>query len=895
MIIQLDISRNLYVVDFDFHPGITAEIKKIEGAQYIPSLKTWNVPCSSLNQLQQFAEISRKFDVVDWRKKAIESEMPDLLVPHQLKLEPRNYQLKGIARGLVLKRCINADEPGLGKSEVLTAKIATPNGWVLMGDIKIDDSIFSKDGSVQKVEGIFPQGIIPTYRITMNDSTFVDCSLDHIWCVRDSNMRLRGKGWTTKTTSEIMTSGIVNKSNPMREASGRKPSFKWEIPMCDPVQFTTKEYVIPAYTMGALIGDGSLSCGKVQLSLPDAKNMIIAKINAELSTDMTISIAKYGDVTSYRIIKSFDKFHNGNPYTTEIRRLKIDLLSSAKFIPLEYMQGDVSQRMDLLRGLMDTDGSCIKNRTTFHTTSEQLTIDIRELVESLGGLAIIRPYDRTTEDKGIEYQVNIRTNFNPFFLDYKKDAWKPNKMFKCTRYIESIEFVGMQQQQCIRVSSPDHLYLTDDYIVTHNTMQSIATINIAQSFPCLVICPSSLKINWEREWSKFTDKKAMVLTDDMRDNWPYYFNQGLYQVFIVNYESLKKFFVLHETKSDSFSLKNVTFKDNINLFKSVIIDEIHRCKSSSTQQSNYCKGIAQGKDFVIGLTGTPIVNKPKDLVPQLSIIGKLEDFGGSISFQKQFCAGPTESSNLKVLSAMLYEHCMFRREKAKVLKELPEKVRQLVTVEISNREEYQFAENNLKEYLKQYKEATDKNIKNALRSAAMVRLTLLRQITARGKVKEVIDYVKDFQQSGKKVIIFCSLHIVVDQLKHAFPSAVSVTGRENQEQKQRAVDSFQNNLKTNIIICSIKAAGVGLTLTASSDVLFVEFPWTDADCCQCEDRAHRMGQKDSVTGRYFSGRNTIDERVYQIIQTKKGIANAVMGGSDEISESTLDLIANMFN
>ena len=201
----------------------------------------------------------------------------------------------------------------------------------------------------------------------------------------------------------------------------------------------------------------------------------------------------------------------------------------------------------------------------------------------------------------------------------------------------------------------------------------------------------------------------------------------------------------------------------------------------------------------------------------------------------------------------------------------------------------------MKEYLKKYKEATDKNIKNALKSAAMVRLTLLRQITARGKVKEVIDCVKDFQLSGKKMIIFCSLHIVVDQLKHAFPSSVCVTGRENQEQKQRAVDSFQNSSKTNIIICSIKAAGVGLTLTASSDVSFVEFPWTDADCCQCEDRAHRMGQKDSVTARYFSGRNTIDERVYQIIQTKKGIANAVMGGSDEVSESTLDLLADMFN
>jgi len=542
MNIQLDLSTDQYVVEFDFHPVLAREIKAVEGAKYIPSLKVWNVPRKSLPGLHHFAECAKQYCDVDWQKRAIESEMPDLLIPHQLKLEPRNYQGKGIARGLVLKRFINADEPGLGK-----------------------------------------------------------------------------------------------------------------------------------------------------------------------------------------------------------------------------------------------------------------------------------------------------------------------------------------------------------------TLQSIATVNIARSFPCLVICPSSLKINWEREWSKFTDKKAMVLTDDTRDNWPYYANNGLYQVFIVNYESLKKYFVLHEKKSERFSLKDVTFKENIDLFNSVIIDEIHRCKSATTQQSNYCKGIAQGKEYVIGLTGTPIVNKPKDLVPQLSIINRLEDFGGSINFGKQFCAGPTEASNLKVLSAMLYEKCMFRREKKTVLKELPDKVRQLITIDISNRQEYQLAENNLKEYLKKYKESTDKNIKNAMRSAAMVKLTLLRQITAKGKVKEAIDYICDFQQSGKKIIVFCSLHIVVDQLKHAFPTSVSVTGRENQEQKQRAVDSFQRNDKTNIIICSIKAAGVGLTLTASSDVLFIEFPWTDADCCQCEDRAHRLGQKDSVTGRYLSGKNTIDEKVYQIIQTKKGIASAIMGDSEAIPESTIDLIANMFD
>ena len=99
----------------------------------------------------------------------------------------------------------------------------------------------------------------------------------------------------------------------------------------------------------------------------------------------------------------------------------------------------------------------------------------------------------------------------------------------------------------------------------------------------------------------------------------------------------------------------------------------------------------------------------------------------------------------------------------------------------------------------------------------------------------------------------------------------------------------------DIIICSIKAAGVGLTLTASSNVAFVEFPWTYADCCQCEDRAHRIGQKDSVTCYYFLGRRTIDEKVYRIIQEKKNIANAVTGSTEDIEENIVDMVARIFD
>ena len=427
------------------------------------------------------------------------------------------------------------------------------------------------------------------------------------------------------------------------------------------------------------------------------------------------------------------------------------------------------------------------------------------------------------------------------------------------------------------------------------TLQSIATINLANAFPCLVICPSSLKINWQREWEKFTDKKAMVLTDKVRDTWTFFYQTGMHQVFIVNYESLKKYFVQRIKKAEGWTLRDVEFRNSINLFKSVIIDESHRCKSASTQQAKFCKGICTGKEWVIELTGTPVVNRPKDLIPQLAILNRMQDFGGYKPFVNRYCSGQREASNLKELNFNLWQYCMFRREKSLVLTDLPDKIRQVNTCEITNRKEYMDAERDLIMYLQKYKDADDDKIEKALRGEVMVRINILRQISARGKVRDVIEFVKDFRENGKKIILFCSLHEVVDQLKRYFPTAVSVTGRESPDMKQRAVDAFQNNPKVDIIICSIKAAGVGLTLTASSNVAFVEFPWTYADCCQCEDRAHRIGQKDSVTCYYFLGRRTIDEKVYRIIQEKKNIANAVTGSTEDIEENIVDMVARIFD
>ena len=410
------------------------------------------------------------------------------------------------------------------------------------------------------------------------------------------------------------------------------------------------------------------------------------------------------------------------------------------------------------------------------------------------------------------------------------------------------------------------------------TLQSIGIVDTADVYPCLVICPSFLKINWQREFEKFTDKKALILDDGTRTTWPYLLQMRMFNVAIVNYESLRKYFVWDiQGGRKTFRLKDVVFCPQIKMFKSIIIDESHRVKDPAAQQTIFTKGISSGKEYIILLSGTPVVNRPVDLVAQLSIMERLNEFGGRGYFVGRY----GEGDNLNELSDMLYSKCMIRREKSKVLTQLPDKTRVDLYVDISNRDEYSLAANNLAEYLRQYRECTEAEIRRKMRMEALVKFMALRSLAAKGKVKQAIDFVKVFLENGEPLILFCSFHEIVDELRKAFPSAVTVTGRDSQVAKQAAVDSFQSG-NSRLIICSIKAAGVGLTLTASSNVGFVEFPWTYADCCQCEDRAHRIGQKNNVTCYYLIGKGTIDHRLYQLIHTKKSIANQIMAASDDI-------------
>lgn len=449
---------------------------------------------------------------------------------------------------------------------------------------------------------------------------------------------------------------------------------------------------------------------------------------------------------------------------------------------------------------------------------------------------------------------------------------------------------ALQKKRCIMGDEPG----------LGKTAQAIGTLTASGAFPALVICPASLKVNWQREFKKFGGVDAVILDDSNRGVWQNLLtmkrNDGkpFCQVIITNYESLKKFFVRRLIRKERFTMKSIEFDPRINLFRTVIIDESHKCKSNKTQQSKFVQGIAEGKEYVLELTGTPVVNNNEDLVQQLRIMDRLNDFGGYQKFIGRYCQGLNKSSHVKELNLRLRNVCFFRRQKKDVLTQLPDKTRSYLVTDISNRKEYAAAEKDVIKYLRDYQNADDDKLQRAIRGDIMVRMNILKQVSARGKIDSAVDVIHNTIDGGDKLIVFCFLKEVVAALKREFPQAVTVTGDDNDRQKQFSVDKFQQDETCKLIILNYRSGGTGLTLTAASNVLFVEFPYTYADCCQAEDRAHRNGQKNAVTCTYLLGQNTIDEYMYNLIQTKKNIANGVTGTVDDVEEkvSQSEMILN---
>jgi len=338
----------------------------------------------------------------------------------------------------------------------LDAKILTPTGWTTMGELKIGSDVIGRDGKSTKVLNVFPKGQKDVFKISTTDGSSTECCEDHLWLTQTWEEKKRGRFGHIKTTKEIIKSLKVNKN--------KKIKLNHYLPRNEAVEFATKKLPLPPYTLGVLLGDGYIGNS---ISFTGMDDEIVERVRSE-------------------ILDLGCKVHNVKNTIKEIC-FQMGLTNHRaweKFIPDEYLHSStVEQRLDLLRGLMDTDRTIKKNgEASYTTTSKKLAENVQELVRSLGGKAVIRtPKNRigrksvvdnreiTVKRKSCKFTVSIPKHFNPSRL--LKKAKNHKCCYTYDNQISSIEFVGKKEVQCILVENPEHLYVTDDYIVTHNTIE----------------------------------------------------------------------------------------------------------------------------------------------------------------------------------------------------------------------------------------------------------------------------------------------------------------------------------------------------------------------------------------------------------------------------------------
>ena len=230
---------------------------------------------------------------------------------------------------------------------------------------------------------------------------------------------------------------------------------------------------------------------------------------------------------------------------------------------------------------------------------------------------------------------------------------------------------------------------------------------------------------------------------------------------------------------------------------------------------------------------------------------------------------------------------------ADVLTDLPDKIRSFTPVELKNEKNYRKAESNFIAYIREIK--GDKAAEKAKGAEALVQIETLKQVSVQEKLLACIEWIKDFLEvNGHKLVVFANHKFVIDELMAAFPEiAVKIDGSISPDKRQGIVDAFQTDPKTRLFIGNIQAAGVGITLTASSTVAFIELPWSPGLLDQAEDRCHRIGQKDNVNIHYLLAPGTIEDRIAQLLDSKRNVIGQVLDGKDDTGESMFkELIAS---
>ena len=792
--------------------------------------------------------------------------------PHPANVTPRQYQLAGVEYHLARNNALFGDAPGLGKAQPLSSLVRVPGGWKRMGDIKAGDGVCGYDGKGGRVVGVYDRGVRDVYEVTFSDGAKTRVSEDHLWRAQTPKAR-----WFIAPTWMI--------------AEKMKTSKVW-IPLTAPVGSAQGTWLpVDPYLVGLLLGDGGLSGGGVMLSTADEEIVAFCKAQA---ARLGLNLVPHGKY-DYRF--SADRPGQENKLLDKLRELGLmGWRSPEKEIPDRYKYTGASNRLALLRGLMDSDGWVSGGVTGFSSSSQQLALGVQELVQSLGGVA--RWSQKISASGKWAFTLTISMEHNPFRLRRKAELWVPHKKYKPKRLFKSIEYVGREEVRCIEVTCADRLYLTDEYIVTHNTPESIMLDNAIESRRTLVVCPASLRLNWEREvwrWSM----KPNVRTYPIRRSKDGVSPEA--DFVIVSYDLLRDDDLLR-------ALLDLRWDH-------LILDEAHYLKDPKGNKRTKAICAPDALPSAVGritmASGTILPNQPIEVYNAIRLLdwetinkASLEDFRENYyEFGSGFITGKYQTTdekgnpvvkygphwsdqvrnvprNLDDLRERLRKRVMVRRLKEHVLTELPKKQWHVVPLESTPGIKRALKHEGWKAAEKLYEmdpEAFDGGvpIDGAISTA--------RRLLGEEKAPLVADYVEELLIEGARKVVVAAWHLSVlsilrEKLKQH--GLVYMDGSTSNNAKQEAVDRFQGDDDVRVMLGQMMPLGMGWTLTEAQDVVLAEPDWVPGRNDQMLDRVHRYGQ----AGEYVIGHvpvvpGSLDERVLSTAIEKDVSIHRALDGS----------------
>lgn len=813
-----------------------------------------------------------------------------------------NVSFQEVAAQLAMTtgRLLIGDDLGFGKAQPLDAKVLTPNGFRMMGDLAVGDLVIARDGTPTAVTGVFPQGELDTYEVEFSDGSTVECNDEHLWHVRRmqrTTSKVDGKKlpwyWQTCTLRTLVQRGLTNTAG----------QAKWHVPMVSAPDLDCGHVrPLDAYLLGALLGDGGFT-GK-SLAFTSADEELLMEVEGALPPEVVLKKLEsrpydYGIRFTGRMDTSRGRVH---PVIRALDDLGLWGHSSLdKFVPDAYKLAPVADRLAMLQGLLDTDGHAVpagRSATAqFYSSSERLARDVRWLAESLGGTGRLSSKWFEGRDR---YTVTVKLPqpFNPFRLSRKARIWGDgHEHLKPTRAIKAVRLVGRKPMQCIAVEHPDHLYVTDRFVVTHNTQSSILALNTALSLPALFVCQAHL---------------PEQIQDEIRATLPWL------NTHIVKQQKAYSTAAIDGREPDVLIISYAKLEhwawDLAGKIRTVVFDEVQEMRHHDTNRYSAGYHVASTADRVIGLSNTPVYNYADEAFSVVDLIhpGFL---GSRDEFKREWCVGQDGKLVLEQPGAF----GSYLREAGVMIARsyrdigvydddptwwagetpppgwapagewkplpMPKILPNPVTVDYDT-DVIDRAKSDAAEMARLVlATATSTEAKKAKFQAAGMLDHKIRQATGIAKAPAVAAYIRMLLAEKERVVVFAWHRAVYElwaELLADF-NPVFYTGEETTKQKLASKNAFINGNSRVLLISLRSGTGLNGLQNVCEDVVFGELDWSPAVQRQCVGRVARgLRRTNTVTAHYCISDGGTDPLMAEILQIKRNIAEPMMSSDGEV-------------